>query len=241
MPMEFGIFVQGYIPKWKSAADPDAEHTALMEDLELAKAADKAGFKYVWASEHHFLEEYSHLSANDVFLGYLAHATERAHLGSGIFNPLPQVNHPAKVAERVAMLDHLSGNRFEFGTGAGRRQPRDPRLPPRHGRPERHQGDLGGRHRRVPQDVAAGRVPGLPGQVLVAARPARSSPSRGARVTRPCGTPPATPRATRWRPARASACWASRSAPSPTSRRSWTRTRRPSPTPSRSVPSSTTT
>ncbi len=101
------------------AADPDAEHTALMEDLELAIAADKAGFKYIWASEHHFLYEYSHLSANDVFLGYLAHATERAHLGSGIFNPLPQVNHPAKVAERVAMLDHLSGNRFEFGTGRG--------------------------------------------------------------------------------------------------------------------------
>src|SRR3984957_19909374 len=119
MPMEFGIFVQGYIPKWKSASDPDAEHTSLMEDLELAIAADKAGFKYIWASEHHFLEEYSHLSANDVFLGYLAHATERAHLGSGIFNPLPQVNHPAKVAERVAMLDHLSGNRFEFGTGRG--------------------------------------------------------------------------------------------------------------------------
>jgi alkanesulfonate monooxygenase SsuD/methylene tetrahydromethanopterin reductase-like flavin-dependent oxidoreductase (luciferase family) len=117
--MEFGIFVQGYIPKWKSASDPDAEHTALIEDLELAKAADKAGFKYIWASEHHFLEEYSHLSANDVFLGYLAHATERAHIGSGIFNPLPQVNHPAKVAERVAMLDHLSGNRFEFGTGRG--------------------------------------------------------------------------------------------------------------------------
>ena len=37
-----------------------------MEDLELAKAADKAGFKYIWASEHHFLDEYSHLSANDV-------------------------------------------------------------------------------------------------------------------------------------------------------------------------------
>ena len=52
-------------------------------------------------------------------LGYLAHATERIHLGSGIFNPLPQVNHPAKVAERVAMLDHLSDGRFEFGTGRG--------------------------------------------------------------------------------------------------------------------------
>ncbi len=54
-----------------------------------------------------------------MFLGYLAHSTERIHLGSGIFNPLPQVNHPAKVAEKVAMLDHLSDGRFEFGTGRG--------------------------------------------------------------------------------------------------------------------------
>ena len=69
--------------------------------------------------EHHFLDEYSHLSANDVVTGYLAHATERIHIVSAIFNPLPQVNHPAKVAERVAMLDHLTDGRFEFGTGRG--------------------------------------------------------------------------------------------------------------------------
>src|ERR1035437_2093951 len=119
MPMEFSVFIQGYIPKSRSDRDPDAEHNVLMEELEIAKAADKAGFKYIWASEHHFLHEYSHLSANDVVLGYLAHATERIHIGSGIFNPLPQVNHPAKVAERVAMLDHLSDGRFEFGTGRG--------------------------------------------------------------------------------------------------------------------------
>ena len=79
-----------------------------MEETEYVIQADKSGFKYAWASEHHFLEEYSHLSANDVYLGYLAHATERIHLGSGIFNPLAQVNHPVKVAEKVAMLDHLT-------------------------------------------------------------------------------------------------------------------------------------
>ena len=117
--MEFGIFIQGYTPNFRREKDPLAEHHALMNELELVKAADKAGFKYVWVTEHHFLDEYSHLSANDVVLGYLAHATERIHLGSGIFNPLPQVNHPAKVAERVAMLDHLSDGRFEFGTGRG--------------------------------------------------------------------------------------------------------------------------
>lgn len=117
--MEFGIFIQNYNPKFKREADPDSEHNVIMRELELVQAADKAGFKYVWITEHHFLDEYSHLSANDVVAGYLAHATERIHIGSGIFNPLPQVNHPAKVAERVAMLDHLTGGRFEFGTGRG--------------------------------------------------------------------------------------------------------------------------
>src|ERR671925_1892607 len=117
--MEFGIFIQGFVPKYRRETDPDAEHTAVMNDIECVIAADRAGFKYVWATEHHFLDEYSHLSANDVVAGWLAHATERIHIGSGIFNPLPQVNHPAKVAERVAMLDHLSAGRFEFGTGRG--------------------------------------------------------------------------------------------------------------------------
>ena len=107
--MEFGLFVQGYVPAKRAETDPLAEHKALMEETEYVIQADKSGFKYAWASEHHFLEEYSHLSANDVFLGYLAHATERIHLGSGIFNPLAQVNHPVKVAEKVAMLDHLTG------------------------------------------------------------------------------------------------------------------------------------
>jgi alkanesulfonate monooxygenase SsuD/methylene tetrahydromethanopterin reductase-like flavin-dependent oxidoreductase (luciferase family) len=117
--MEFGIFIQNHVPASRRDREPDAEHHVIMEDLALAQAADKAGFKYVWVVEHHFLDEYSHLSANDVVLGYLAHATERIHLGSGIFNPLAAVNHPAKVAERVAMLDHLSDGRHEFGTGRG--------------------------------------------------------------------------------------------------------------------------
>ncbi|MEU3726077.1 LLM class flavin-dependent oxidoreductase [Streptomyces sp. NPDC031705] len=117
--MEFGLFVQGYVPEARSKVDPEAEHKALLEETQYVIQADQSGFKYAWASEHHFLEEYSHLSANEVFLGYLAAATERIHLGSGIFNPLAPVNHPVKVAEKVTMLDHLSKGRFEFGTGRG--------------------------------------------------------------------------------------------------------------------------
>ncbi len=117
--MEFGLFIQNFVPNSRREVDDQAEHHAIMEDLEAVVAADKAGFKYVWITEHHFLDVYSHLSANDVVAGYLAAKTERIHLGGGIFNPLPQVNHPAKLAERVAYLDHVTQGRVEFGTGRG--------------------------------------------------------------------------------------------------------------------------
>jgi alkanesulfonate monooxygenase SsuD/methylene tetrahydromethanopterin reductase-like flavin-dependent oxidoreductase (luciferase family) len=117
--MEFGIFIQNYVPQFRRDVDPDAEHRSIMNDLRVIEAADRAGFKYALIPEHHFLDEYSHLSANDAVTGYLAKATGRIHIVSAIFNPLPQVNHPAKVAERVAMLDHISEGRFEFGTGRG--------------------------------------------------------------------------------------------------------------------------
>ena len=136
--MEFGLFIQGYTPKFRRDVDPDAEHHTFENELAAVEAADRAGIKYVWVTEHHFLDEYSHLSANDVICGYLAHSTERIHIGSGIFNPLPQVNHPAKVAERVAMLDHVTQPPLRVRHRARRRQSRDPRLPPRHERPLRH-------------------------------------------------------------------------------------------------------
>lgn len=118
--MEFGLFVQAHVPREEIEADPvGAEHRRLMRELDLAEHCDKHGFKYVWSTEHHFLEEYSHLSASEIFLSYVAARTKRVHVGSAIYNITPPVNHPARIAERVAMLDHLSEGRFEFGTGRG--------------------------------------------------------------------------------------------------------------------------
>lgn len=118
--MEFGLFVQAHVPREEIEADPvGAEHRRLMRELDLAEHCDKHGFKYVWSTEHHFLEEYSHLSASEIFLSYVAARTKRLHVGSAIYNITPPVNHPARIAERVAMLDHLSEGRFEFGTGRG--------------------------------------------------------------------------------------------------------------------------
>jgi alkanesulfonate monooxygenase SsuD/methylene tetrahydromethanopterin reductase-like flavin-dependent oxidoreductase (luciferase family) len=116
--LEFGLFVQGYVPG-PNAHDSEHEHTALVREMELVQAADRYGWKFAWLTEHHGLAEYSHLSANEVHAGYLAASTERIHIGSGIFNISPRVNHPVKVAEKVATLDHLTNRRFEFGTGRG--------------------------------------------------------------------------------------------------------------------------
>ena len=117
--MELGIFIQTPVFMHHREGHPEYEHTQIERDLEVAIAADRAGFRYLLTAEHHFLDEYSHMSANSPIMGYLAHATDQIHLVSAIFNPLPQVIHPAKLAETVAMLDHLTGGRFEFGTGRG--------------------------------------------------------------------------------------------------------------------------
>jgi alkanesulfonate monooxygenase SsuD/methylene tetrahydromethanopterin reductase-like flavin-dependent oxidoreductase (luciferase family) len=119
MGLEFGLFMGGYVPQAMSATTPNAEHDRIMSELRLCEVGDQHNWKYAWFTEHHFLTEYSHISANEILMPYLAGRTERIHAGSGIINITPPVNHPARVAERVAMLDHVSGGRFEFGTGRG--------------------------------------------------------------------------------------------------------------------------
>lgn len=112
--MKFGLFFEHQIQRpWAE----DDEHRVLIEALEQAEAADRLGFDHLWVVEHHFLEEYSHSSAPEVFLGACAARTKQIRLGHGIVLMPPRYNHPARVAERIATLDLLSGGRVEFGTG----------------------------------------------------------------------------------------------------------------------------
>ena len=90
-----------------------------MSEVALCEVGDRHNWKYAWFTEHHFLEEYSHISANEVLMPWVLARTQQMHVGSGIINVTPPVNHPARVAERVAMMDHVSSGRFEFGTGRG--------------------------------------------------------------------------------------------------------------------------
>jgi alkanesulfonate monooxygenase SsuD/methylene tetrahydromethanopterin reductase-like flavin-dependent oxidoreductase (luciferase family) len=117
--MEFGLFIGGWVPDYLDGRDDAAEHERLIDETRIAIAGDRSNWKYVWVTEHHFLAEYSHISANEIVMPHILAKTERIRVASGIINVTPPVNHPARIAERVAMLDHLSGGRFDFGTGRG--------------------------------------------------------------------------------------------------------------------------
>ncbi len=112
--MKFGIFYEHQLPRpW----DDDSEHRLLKDALEQVELADRLGIDYVWEVEHHFLEEYSHSSAPEVFLAAASQRTSRIRLGHGIVQLPFNFNHAARVAERIATLDLVSDGRVDFGTG----------------------------------------------------------------------------------------------------------------------------
>lgn len=114
--MRFGVFYEMQLPRpWENGA----EHRLFTDALEQVVLADALGIDYAWEVEHHFLEEYSHSSAPEVFLAAAAARTKRIRLGHGIRQVIPHYNHPARTAECIATLDLLSNGRVDFGIGEG--------------------------------------------------------------------------------------------------------------------------
>ena len=112
--MKFGLFYEHQLPRpWTD----DSEHKLLKDALEQVELADRLGIDHVWEVEHHFLEEYSHSSAPEVFLAAASQRTSRIRLGHGIVQLPFAFNHTARVAERIATLDLVSDGRVDFGTG----------------------------------------------------------------------------------------------------------------------------
>src|SRR5258706_15216764 len=111
--MEFGIFFELSVPR---PFTEGIERAVYERSLEQVRLADALGYDTVWAVEHHFLEEYSHCSAPEVFLTACAMQTTRIRVGHGAVVCVPEMNHPIRVAERAAALDIVSGGRLEFGT-----------------------------------------------------------------------------------------------------------------------------
>ena len=114
--MKFGVFYEMQLPKpWA----PGDERRLFHEALAQVELADRLGYDYAWEVEHHFLDEYSHSSAPEVFLAAAAARTKRIRLGHGIRQVIPNYNHPARTAEGLATLDIMSDGRVDFGIGEG--------------------------------------------------------------------------------------------------------------------------
>ena len=95
----------------------EKERNAYYNALEQIVLADQLGFGTVWEVEHHFLSEFSHSSAPEIFLACVSQRTERIRIGHGVVLLPNPFNYPIRVAERIAALDIMSRGRVEFGTG----------------------------------------------------------------------------------------------------------------------------
>jgi alkanesulfonate monooxygenase SsuD/methylene tetrahydromethanopterin reductase-like flavin-dependent oxidoreductase (luciferase family) len=112
--MKFGMLYEMETPRpWNALS----EYNIYWQALAQIELADRIGIDYVWEVEHHFLEEYSHSSAPEVFYGAVSQRTRNIRIAHGV-RLLPfHFNNPIKVAEQAAVLDIMSNGRMDLGTG----------------------------------------------------------------------------------------------------------------------------
>ena len=108
--MKLGTFMMPLHPPEKSRTE------SFDEDTDFVICAEKLGFTEVWCGNHVSLL-WEPIASNEVFLANLISRTKKIKLGVGV-SIMPQ-HHPANVASRVALLDHLSHGRVYWGFGQG--------------------------------------------------------------------------------------------------------------------------
>lgn len=110
MPSRFGIFLAPFHPVGQNPT------LALRRDLELIEHLDRLGFDEAWIGEHHSAG-YEIIASPEVFIAAAAERTRRIRLGTGV-SSLPY-HQPLMLADRMVLLDHLSGGRVMLGVGPG--------------------------------------------------------------------------------------------------------------------------
>lgn len=119
--MELGLLYEIEAPQPWAGDHPwgqrMAERTAYRDSIEQIVLADRKGFDTVWCVEHHFREGRSHMPCNEAVLGALSQITRDIKLGFGVTLMPHEFIHPARVAEKVATVDLLSGGRVQWGLG----------------------------------------------------------------------------------------------------------------------------
>lgn len=108
--MRFGVFLLGDKP-------PNLSDRQVFQNfIDEARMAEQLGFDAVWLAEHHF-SPYGTIANLPVAAAAIAAVTERIRIGTACI--VPAFHHPINLAEQIAMVDVLSGGRFEPGFGRG--------------------------------------------------------------------------------------------------------------------------
>lgn len=112
--MRLDIFTEMQHPR-ERWTQPEPTQQLIRETLEQARLADELGYGVWWQVEHHAAGEFSHSSAPEVMLTAIAMGAKRMHVGHAAALAPARFNHPIRLAERSAFIDHLSHGRFQLG------------------------------------------------------------------------------------------------------------------------------
>jgi len=115
--MKFGI---GPLTTQIPADDPRTPAQKVQETVDIAVAAEEAGFDSVWVSQHHHAED-NYLSSPFTLCSAIAEATSTIEIGVGV--ALAPFYDPILLAEDAAMVDTISDGRFHLGLAIGYHDP----------------------------------------------------------------------------------------------------------------------
>jgi alkanesulfonate monooxygenase SsuD/methylene tetrahydromethanopterin reductase-like flavin-dependent oxidoreductase (luciferase family) len=111
--VKFGVFILGEKPPMLPGDE------VYRRNLDQARAADDMGYDTIWIGEHHF-SPYGTIADPFVFGAAVATVTKHARIGTAVV--IPAFANPIRMAEQVAMVDAISGGRFDLGLGRGYQQ-----------------------------------------------------------------------------------------------------------------------
>jgi len=114
--MKFGTYHTFQCPPWTTAAQVMANELARVD------LAESLGYDSVWVPEQHFFNYCICPDALEM-VTYLVARTSRVRVGAAVVNIT--LTHPLRLAERVALLDHLGGGRIDICVGRGYQWPQN--------------------------------------------------------------------------------------------------------------------
>src|SRR5580704_4576161 len=110
--IRFGLWYDFRNPtQWPQSAD-----RLYAETLDQIAWGENHGFDDVWLSEHHFIED-GYVPSIMPMPAAIAARTKRIRISSGVL--LMPFHNPVRLAEDIAVVDAVSGGRFELGVGVG--------------------------------------------------------------------------------------------------------------------------